>query len=415
MKLETLIQRRSALSTHLEKNSLTLLFSGELVSSTADAHYPFIVNRNFYYLTNLDEDGLVLLIQKTNTGLKETLFVKDYNPLTEKWVGKSLKKEAATQLSGIQTVLPISQFEATLNRLFLTNDLKFFYMDAERMSLKQATTQSEGFAKSIKEAHPALVLVNLNKTINALRRIKNEEEVQAIEAAIDTTKRGLERLLNGLKAGRTEYQAAADFAYQLQLENSTNSFDTIAASGSDATTLHYVSNAKVLKEGDLLLMDCGATHEKYCADISRTYPISGKFSPRQKELYEIVLKAQEAVIEAIRPGVSFQFLNEIVKEVYRSECVKAKLISDPSQVDEIYYHGVSHSLGLDTHDVGSLEGAMLEAGMVITVEPGLYSATEGIGIRIEDDVLVTSNGHRNLSISIPKTVQDIEAYLNPLK
>lgn len=415
MKPETFIQRRKALTQNIPANSLALFFAGDLVPSSADGTYPFVVNRNFFYLTQCEEDGLVLLVQNTNTGLKETLFIKDFNPTHEKWVGRSLKKEEAMALSGIQTIQPLSQLDATLNRLFLTNDLKFLHIDSERMNLKQTGTTAERFAKQLQDAQPNLTIVNLNKTINAMRRIKSEEEVKQIEAAIATTHRALDRMLANLKPGRMEYQVAADFAYQLQLENSSNSFATIAASGSDATILHYVSNSKAVKEGDLLLMDCGATYENYCADITRTYPVSGKFSARQKEIYEIVLKAQEAVIDAIRPGVSFQFLNEIVKEVYRTEAVKAKLIDDPSQVDEIYYHGVSHSLGLDTHDVGSLEGSVLEAGMVITVEPGLYSAKEGVGIRIEDDVLVTPNGRRNLSIAIPKTVADIEAILNPSK
>ena len=165
-------------------------------------------------------------------------------------------------------------------------------------------------------------------------------------------------------------------------------------------------------DGELLLLDCGATFKHYCGDISRTFPVNGKFTERQKEAYEIVLEAQAEVIRAIKPGVTLIQLNEIVRNVYRDRCVQAKMIDDPEQVDEIYYHSVSHSLGLDTHDVGMFEGAVLEPGMVITVEPGLYLEREGIGIRIEDDVLVTEKGCVNLSESILKTVEEIEAFMN---
>jgi len=409
MKIETLIKQRQKIINTLEVGSMAILFAGDLVKRSADSTYPFVVNRNFYYLTHCDEDSLICIFLHTGAGKKEVLFIKDFNSLEEKWVGHSLPKEEAAALSGIINIHPLSQFESFLVRTLTNSDIKTVYIDSERINLKHRSNEAENFAKMIQEKYPTLALINLNPSINALRRIKDKDEIEHIREAIGTTHRALNRVIKEMRVGRTEYQVAADFSYQLGLENRVHSFDTIAASGKDATILHYVTNQKVLKDGDLVLLDCGAACNNYSADITRTYPINGKFSPRQKELYTIVLKAQEAVIDAIKPGVSFQFLNEIVKEIYRQECVKAKVILSPDQIDEVYYHGVSHSLGLDTHDVGSIEGTLLEAGMVITVEPGLYSQLDGIGIRIEDDVLVTSTGCENLSRDIPKSIEAIES------
>ena len=412
MNAKQTLKRRQEVLDHLQPNSVALFFSGDLIPSTADEVHSYELNRNFFYLTHCEEDGLILMLQNTGLGKKETLFIKDDNPLHEKWMGRTMKQDEALQRSGIKTILPLSQFETVLNRVFLNNDIQILYIDAERMSLKQRGTAVEHFAHELQEAHPALKIVNLNKNINKKRRIKDEDELKHMSQAIETTHRALNRVLRELKAGRTEYQAAADFSYQLALENKKHAFGTIAASGADATILHYRTNGKILKDGDLLLLDCGSADQYYCSDITRTYPVSGRFTDRQKELYTIVLKAQEAVIDAIKPGVSLQFLNEIVKEVYRQEAVKAKVIDDPSQVEEIYYHGVSHSLGLDTHDVGNFEGSVLEAGMVITVEPGLYSAKEGVGIRIEDDVLVTETGSKVLSSAIEKSIESIEKIMS---
>lgn len=412
MKPENLIKRRHHVLNEMQVGSLAVLFAGEKVKCSADSTYPFVVNRNFYYLTGLDEDNLICVLLSTPLGKKEVLFIKDYNAHEEKWVGRSIKKQEAIDISGITNIHPLSQFEAFLTRTLNVNEIKTLYVDSERGNLKHRTNEAEAFSKMLKDKYPALNLGNLNPVINRMRRIKEPEEIEAIRAAIDTTHRGLLRVMENLEPGRKEYQSAADFAYQLGLENSLHAFDTIAASGPDATILHYVTNAKELKDGELLLLDLGAAHQHYCADISRTYPINGKFSPRQKELYQIVLKAQEAVIAAIKPGATMMQLNDIVKETYRIECVRHGVIEKPEQVDEVYYHGVSHYLGLDTHDVGQLEGSVLEPGMVITVEPGLYCANEGIGIRIEDDILVTIDGGENLSIQIPKTIEAIEKQLS---
>jgi Xaa-Pro aminopeptidase len=412
MKRETIINRRNELLKDNVKGSVTVLFSGDLVKRSADSHYPFEVNRNFYYLTNCDEDSLIYVYINTENTSKEILFIKDYNPLEEKWVGKSLTKDEAIHQSGVFIVYPLSQFESIFTRTLARNHVDTIYVDSERDSFKQRINEAEKFTRQLNETYPHLNVLNLNPKINSLRTIKNEEELEIMKQAIEVTRVGIEFVLKNLSVKRFEYQSAADFAYQCALHNSELAFDTIVASGKDATVLHYVTNQKELSENDLVLFDLGASVHHYCADISRTFPVSGEFTERQKVFYNIALKAQEEVIKAVKPGVTLIQLNEIVRAVYKDECVKANIIDNAEQVDQVYYHSVSHSLGLDTHDVGLVEGALLKPGMVITVEPGLYSEKEMIGIRIEDDVLVTEDGCINLSSSILKTVEEIETFMN---
>lgn len=412
MKRETIIKRRNELLKENKKGSITVLFSGDLVKRSADSTYPFVVNRNFYYLTNCDEDSLIYVYINTENVSKEILFIKDYNPLEEKWVGKSLTKDEAIHKSGIFIVQPLSQFESIFTRTLARNDVDTIYVDSERDSFKQRLNEAEKFTKKLSDSYPHLKVININQKINLMRTVKSDEEIEEMKNAIEVTRKGIEFILKNIKPGRYEYQSAADFEYQCALNNAKLAFDTIVASGKDATILHYVTNQKPLVENDLVLFDLGASVNHYCADISRTFPVSGKFTDRQKTFYSIVLKAQEEVIKAIKPGVTLIQLNEIVRSVYKDECVKANIIESEDQVDQVYYHSVSHSLGLDTHDVGLVEGAMLKPGMVVTVEPGLYSEKESIGIRIEDDILVTEDGSINLSSSILKSVEEIETYMN---
>ena len=407
--------RRNNLFKTMEAGSIAVLCSGDLIKRSADATYPFSVNRNFLYLTGLDEDSLILIMMKTASAQKEILFIKDYNPLMEKWVGKSIKEEEAKSISDVMQVLSLSSYESTLGRLIDRNGITTVVIDTERDSLNARVMEGEAFGRKVHKLYPGMKVVNLNHVINAFRVIKTDEEIADMKKAIEITRKGVEYAVSRMRPGRKEYEVVADFNYKLALENSENAFETIAASGANACTLHYVSNQETLVDGDLILLDLGAAYNHYCADISRTFPINGKFTERQKEFYSIVLQAQANVIKAIRPGVTLGDLNTIVKQTYAKACVDAKIVDDPSKIDTVYYHGVSHVLGLDTHDVGSIDGMLLKPGMVITVEPGLYSSTEGIGIRIEDDVLVTETGCEVLSPNILKSIEDIEAFMNQSK
>ncbi|NLL68730.1 MAG: Xaa-Pro dipeptidase, partial [Acholeplasmataceae bacterium] len=248
---------------------------------------------------------------------------------------------------------------------------------------------------------------NIHQEIAALRMIKSSDEIDNIKKAIKITNEALNNVLKNIKSGIYEYEVVADYNYILGKHNVEPSFDTIAASGHNATVLHYVENNSVIPKNSLMLFDLGVNYSNYASDISRTYPVDGKFTPRQKEFYELVLKANKETIKMLKPGVTWKEFNDYAKDILSSGLIKMGLIKEKEEISKYYYHSIGHFLGLDVHDVGVYNVA-LQAGMVVTVEPGLYISEEDIGIRIEDDILITENGSINLSIDIPKEIDEIE-------
>ncbi|MDE6182597.1 MAG: Xaa-Pro dipeptidase, partial [Eubacteriales bacterium] len=263
-----------------------------------------------------------------------------------------------------------------------------------------------------KENYPYANIKNVYNIIGNFRLLKTETEIETMKKAINITKQGIESILKNAKPNMMEYEIEAYFDFELKRNGvKEKAFSTILASGKNATVLHYGDNNSKAKDGSLVLIDLGASYGYYSADISRTFPVNGKYTERQKELYNIVLEGQKKVIESIKPGLPIKRLNEILIEYYQVELKKIGLIKEDSEVSKYYYHNVGHALGLETHDITGTDYEILKEGMVITVEPGLYIAEEEIGIRIEDDILVTKTGYENLSKDIIKTVEEIEAFM----
>ena len=405
------INNRRKLMGLIEPGAAVVLFCGKAPKKTADEKYPFAPNRNFLYLTGVAEEQVILYLERTGNDIKEALFVQRYDEVRAKWVGETIRPETASEISGIRDIRFTDEFEAFLHHKIISGDLNKLYFDMEKDSFQSDYGPGGRYAQTIKAEYPQIPLGNVYPMITSLRVIKDPEEVAEIRKAIAITREGILNLWKHARPGACEYEMEAEFDYVLKKNGVKDfAFRTICAGGRNAAVLHYVENDQVIADGDLLLLDLGAQWNYYSADISRTFPINGKFSARQKELYEIVRLAMDRVFAAIKPGVPFKRLNEIVRETYAEELIRIGLISEPSQVTRYYFHGVSHYLGLDTHDVGSRD-LDLAPGMVITVEPGLYLAEEGIGIRIEDDVLVTQTGMENLSVDIPRDLAEIEAIL----
>ncbi len=301
--------------------------------------------------------------------------------------------------------------EATKAKIFFRNSTEILYLDLENRYFNGFTNAFK-FAQKFKENYPYANIKNVYNIIGNLRLFKEDFEIENMKTAINITQKAIEKILKNAKPNMNEYEIEAYFDFEIKRNGAKDkAFQTILAGGKNATVLHYSENNCNVEDNNLVLLDLGASYKYYSADISRTFPINGKFSERQKELYNIVLGAQQKVINAIKPGVPMKSLNEIVLEHYKTELRKIGLIKEDSEVSKYYYHGVSHFLGLETHDVAGTEGAILKKGMVITVEPGIYVAEEGIGIRIEDDILVTENGFENLSKDILKTVEEIEQFM----
>lgn len=402
--------RRQKVANAMASNSVLVSFSGKLINKSADSHYPFEVNRNFYYLTGVDDPEAVLLIIKQHNQIKETLFIRDIDPFMEKWNGKYMSIDQAKSISDVDQVVFLSGFSNTFQRLLTRSVVSNVYVDHERVSSEDRDSVAQNFAKEVSEKW----LVNVSNAypiIAALRAIKDEDEIEKMKKSIDITNEAFLRMLQHTKSNMYEYELQAEFEYVLKKHNAKPAFDMIVAASNRSCVLHYITNDHLIEENSLILTDMGASKDYYCADITRTFPSDGKYSKQQKELMHVVLEAMELVIAAARPHVTLGQLNQIVINHYQKRLVELKYIKDKSEVGKVYYHGVSHFLGLDTHDVGQLDQMPLQPNHVITVEPGLYIESLNIGIRIEDDILITEEGCINLSEHIIKTPDEIEQYM----
>jgi len=408
MTTEFYCNNRKRLLEKMEEGSAALLYSGTApVKSNDQDMSPFSVNRNFYYLTGIDTQNVWLMLTKTARGTSETLFIDQPDDYRIKWFGKMLTIEEASQRSGLKS--SDIHYMQDMDRYVafpLSGSVTSLYFAFDRLSMNAAPTRSEEYARTLREKFPMLQIKNIATTIASLRSIKTPEEIEWIRRAGDVTIDALRHMLKTARPGEYEYQWAADYEYYVARSGLRHGFETIAASGENAVMLHYSDNNCIAKDGSLLLVDLGAEYQYYSADVSRTFPINGKFTGRQKELFTIVREAMDIARNKMRPGVERKEANQAVIDFYKKALRSAKLIQDDSDVAKYYYHGVSHSLGLDTHD--PCDRTVFEPGMVITCEPGLYVAEEGIGIRLENDILVTEGEPEDLTGSRLLSVSEIE-------
>lgn len=405
------MNNRKKLAETMKDNAILLLFAGAAPKKTADENYKHTPNRNFLYMTGIDEESVILAVKKVGGSLEETLFIKKRDELLVKWVGETISPEKAEEVSGIKDVRFLDTFELFLNTQISKEEIHHIYVDLEKDGFNSTDTFSMTFAKMIRDKYPQVRINNVYVQLSALRVKKDTVEVENIRKAIEITGEGIYNLMKNTKAGMREFELEAYYDFILKTRGVKDfAFTTICASGKNATVLHYVANDMAVKDGELVLLDLGAAFNYYSADISRTFPVNGKFTERQRVFYDIVLKAHDEVIKILKPGIPIADINKTVHEVYAKELKALGLISNDDEVRKYYFHNTSHHLGLDTHDVGRRDG-LLEEGMVITVEPGLYIEEESIGIRLENDVLITKEGAENLSKEIIITADDIEEYM----
>lgn len=408
MTAEFYTNNRKNLLDKLEGTGVILLYSGMApVKSNDQDMSPFSVNRNFYYLTGIDTQNVWLLLAKTKNGPRPWLFIDQPDEEIIKWNGRMLTREEAAERSGIKasSVLYMQDFERYA-AMYLSNGVTDVYFSFDRRSMLAPPTRAEEFARTVQDKFPMAQIRNIAPVISSLRAIKTPEEIECIRKAGDVTIEALRQMLKTARPGEYEYQWAADYEHYVARSGLRHGFETIAAAGENAVMLHYSDNNCVAKDGDLLLVDLGAEYRYYSADVSRTFPIGGKFTDRQKELFTIVREAMDMARDKMRPGIETKESNQAVVDFYKKALRSAKLINDDSDVRKYYYHGVSHSLGLDTHD--PCDRTVYEPGMVITCEPGLYVAEEGIGIRLENDILVTEGAPEDLTGDRLLDIREIE-------
>lgn len=405
-------RRRQEVLEKMEANSILILYSGIEVHVSADEYAPFEANRNFFYLTGLRRDKMALVLDKAAEKPAVKLFIEEADPTMERWYGRKVTVEEAKEITGIEDVSFIDDLESRIDFIMTREDVDAIYFDTYRHQLEDMEDYNLVKANEFARKYPGTRIKNCYPIIAEMRMQKDADEVNLIRDAIKLTDEGLQCVMRNLKPEMKEYQAQADFEYSIKRNGADSvSFPTIAGSGINGTMLHYETNQDTCKDGTLLLLDLGAKYKGYCADITRTYPVNGTFTERQREVYNIVLAANRKIAEVAKPGMTTVELNNVCKKVLAEGCIRLGLIEKEEEIGKYYMHGVSHHLGIDVHDVTVDSNRRLRPGAVISDEPGLYIDEWEIGIRIEDDLLITEDGCECLSEGIIRTADEIEVFM----
>ena len=407
-------KRRQAVFDRMADNSIAVLYSGIEHHVSADEYDLFTAhaNRNFFYLTGLRRDKMALVLDKAAAEPKTTLFIEEADPAMERWYGRKVTVDEAKELSGIDNVRFIDELDGALDMIMTREDVHTAYFDTYRHQKEDLPDYNVVKANEFKTAYPGVSIRNLFPFVAEQRMQKDEDEIALTKEAIKLTDTALKNVLANLKPGMFEYEAQADFEYSIRRNGAEwTAFPTIAGSGMNGTMLHYETNQDIMEDGSLLLMDLGARVRGYNSDITRTYPVNGKYTERQRQVYDIVLEANRTVLKEAKPGMTTVDLNNICKKVLAAGCIRLGLIEKEEEISRYYMHGVSHHLGIDVHDVTVDFNKKLRPGAIISDEPGLYIDEWEIGIRIEDDLLITEDGAVCLSEEIMRDADEIEAYM----
>ncbi|MCU0321123.1 MAG: Xaa-Pro aminopeptidase [Chitinophagaceae bacterium] len=416
---EIFINNRKRFIGKMQPNSIAIFVSNDEFPSNGDAIHSFKQNSDLYWLSGIEqEDSMVILFPNNpDPKYREVLVLVRPNELKEKWDGKRLRANEATTISGIPTIVWLDTIDALLQTWIHLADT--IYLDSNENDRKASLVRSRDyrFIDEMKSRYPLHNYARAAKILKELRGIKTKEEVEVIQKAIDITDLTFRRLLGFIKPGVMEYEIEAEIIHSFLSNRSTGeAYGSIIASGDRARTLHYVSNNQECKDGELILMDFGAAYGGYNADLTRTVPVNGKFTKRQKTVYNACLHLHNYAKSILKPGISIIDYTNLVGEEATQQFLKIGLLhkADVKNEDKenrayrkYLYHGISHHLGIDVHDLGT-RTEPIKAGMVFTVEPGIYIEEEQIGIRIENNLWITKNGHIDLMKNIPITVEEIE-------
>jgi len=416
----------------MEPNSVAIIPSAREATRSNDTHYRFRQDSDFFYLTGFEEPDAIAVI-KPSQSPQYTLFVRPRDPEREIWDGRRAGVDGARQDFGADESFPIAEFDEKLNDI-LDGAERLYYRLGVNSDLDDTIIRQIARMRAInrKPIHPPQTIIDPATVIHEQRVLKSPEEIEIMQRAADIAAEAHVEAMKAVRPGMNEYEVEALIERVFREKGAAApAYTSIVGAGPNATVLHYINNDGQLRDGDLLLVDAGAEYKGYASDITRTYPINGRFTKPQREIYELVLKAQKACVEMVRPGVTHDELKQHSIEVITEGMVELGLLKGNTEElikekkhEQFYMHGLGHMLGIDVHDVGRYyygkESRALEPGVVMTVEPGIYVSVAtkdipeqylGIGVRIEDDVLCTSNGPRVLTTKVPKEADEIEALM----
>ncbi|HYG01854.1 MAG TPA: aminopeptidase P family protein [Chryseosolibacter sp.] len=416
---------RKNLQKKLKENSIVVVNANDIMPTNADGTMRFRQNSDLFYLTGVDQEETIYVLcpDFPDKKYREVLFLRETNEHIATWEGHKLTKEEAREATGVETIVWVSEFPKLFNTMMVMGNVENVYLNTNDHYRAEVAVDSRDarFIKFCQQKYPLHKYERLAPLMHQLRSVKSKHEIELMQRACDITEKAFRRVLKFVKPGVREYEIEAEYAHEF-LRNASRGFayEPIIASGANSCVLHYIENDKVCRDGDVLLLDVGAEFANYNADLTRTIPVNGKFTKRQKEVYNAVLRIQRAATKMLKPGVSYYEYHKEVQKLTEQELIKLKLIDktdvknqhpDKPLFMKYFMHGTSHMLGLDVHDVGNMYGKMLP-GMVWTVEPGIYIKEEGIGIRIENNIVITKTGNTDLMKNIPIEAEEIEDIMN---
>ena len=418
------IKNRKKFVAEMKKNSIAVFNSNDIYPVSADSTLPFAQHRDIFYLSGVDQEESILLLfpDAPYEHQREILFLKETSELIAIWEGEKLTKEKAFKTSGIKSVIWLQDFPKTLKELMSFADTIYINTNEHYRATIETETREARFVKWWKDQYPAHQVAKSNPILQRLRSVKDQIELDLIQRACNITEKGFRRILPFVKPGVTEYEIEAEFIHEFVRNRSKGfAYTPIIASGNNANVLHYIENNQECKAGDLILFDVAAEYANYSSDMSRTIPVSGRYTERQKNVYNAVNRVKEEAQKMLIPGTDWKQYHEEVGKIMTSELLGLGLLDkadvqneDPAwpAYKKYFMHGTSHHMGLDTHDYGILTEPM-QANMVFTVEPGIYIPAEGFGIRLEDNLVIQESGAPlNLMANIPILLEEIEDLMN---
>ena len=419
------ISNRERLAKELKPNSLALFNSNDSMPTNADGNMAFRQNNDLFYLTGVDQEESILLLCPNFPDKKyhEVLFVKETSELIAVWGGHKLSKEEARTQTGIASVLWLSDFDKIFRHLMTMGGVENVYLNTNEHYRAEVTVQTRDarFIEHCQKNYPLHKYERVAPIMGKLRAVKSPIEIALLQEACNITEAAFRRVLKFVKPGVKEYEIEAEYAHEFLRKGSRGfAYTPIIASGANSCVLHYIENDKICKDGDVLLLDVGAEYANYNADLTRTIPVNGRYSKRQKEVYNAVLKIQKAATKMLRPGVKYFEFHKEIQKLTESELIKLNLLNkinikkqnpDKPLFQKYFMHGTSHMLGLDVHDVGNMH-AKVQVGQVWTVEPGIYIREEGLGIRIENNIVIGKSSNFELMKNIPIEAEEIEELMN---
>jgi Xaa-Pro aminopeptidase len=423
IKKDLFIANRAKFAKQLKPSSLALFVSNDILPTNADGSFGFVQNSDLFYLCGVDqEDTILMIFPDVKDGKhKEVLFIKETSELIAIWEGAKLTKDQAKDVSGIENIYWHHEFEKVFKTFVFQAET--FYLNSNEHTRRyiDMETAENRFNKQLVAKYPLHKIERSAPIMHKIRAIKHSIEIELIQQACNITEKGFRRLLGFIKPGVMEYEIEAELIHEFVRNRSRGfAYGPIVASGANACVLHYVENNKACKNGDVILLDVAAEYANYASDLTRCVPVNGKFTPRQKEVYNAVLRVMKAAKDLLKVGNTFEKYNKAVGDLMTEELLQLGLIKSEDVKNQnpnwpaykkYFMHGTSHFLGLDVHDVGFFYEPM-QAGMVFTCEPGIYIPEEGLGIRIENDILITERGNDDLMKNIPIEVDEIEALMN---